>query len=150
MALKSCLLGYSTKGFTVVNKSLRKHRDLWYWAANPLHDTSNIYNRRLTYTSSTEIKQRAISFIHRAINCSLNLKDVEAKVQLYSTTHDCPSPLEISGRSMNINYGESLECANNLCSKRDIHAIGLIHINIPDIEDILQVYVKSLKVLFLE
>ena len=137
------------QGLAILNWALQENPDVWYWGANTLRESMKMVNIRLPYASSTDIIKKSISFKQRAMNCNLSANNVESKQQFYSDSHACPSSLEISGKSMNTNYRKTLDCANYLCNQRGIHAVDVMGINILDIKEVLQIYVKSLNLLYM-
>ena len=137
---------YSSRGLDVINEALKKHPDIWCWGARPFEENAERKNKTFSYTTSLESKQKSISFITRALDCKLNEEDLKTRIKFYSDPYSCPPLLDVAGKSMNINYNRTSVCVNNLCNQRELQAIGLKDMPLFDIEEILQLHIKSVKV----
>ena len=94
------------------------------------------------------MKQESINFISRALECKTIGKDIKTKVKFYSHPYSCPPLLDVAGKSMEINFTRTSICVNKLCSQRGVQAVGLKDLSLFDLEEIVQLNLKYLKVDF--
>ena len=95
---------YSSRGLNVINEALKKHPDIWCWGARPFGEIFEKTNMTFSYTTSSEIKQKSINFISRALDCKLNAEDLKTRIKFYSDPYSCPPSLNVAGKNMKINY----------------------------------------------